>query len=251
MTVPPLVTAVIVGLGLSVVPLVGLVAYAGGRQAGLSPFVNRRLTTAVVATLSLWLLVALVLTQSGLYRIDPGDHFPWVALALFLPIAMWWIALQFPSPLTSVLDQPLVQMQLVGLLTARVIGAVFLILLAQGKLPALWAVPAGVGDVVVGLTAPIAAAAIRRPHWQGVAVAWNLLGLLDFAVVVAIGFLAAPGEFRLLFTEPSTQLLSVFPLALFPAFLVPAATVVHIASLRYLRGQREATRGERRTSTPA
>jgi hypothetical protein len=57
-----------------------------------------------------------------------------------------------------------VEAQDLALLTAlqgwRVIGSIFLVLWAYGQLPAVFALPAGLGDVAVGLVAPFAAIAV-------------------------------------------------------------------------------------------
>jgi hypothetical protein len=103
--------------------------------------------------------------------------------------------------------------------TGRAIGALFLAYLYHGAMPAGFAVPAGVGDVYTGLTAPFVAvyAARRQPNWRAIAILWNLLGLLD--LVVAVSCAIANG---VKFT---------YPLSLIPGFLVPMATVAHIYSL--------------------
>jgi hypothetical protein len=49
-----------------------------------------------------------------------------------------------------------------------------------------------------------------------------------------MGVLSAPGPFRHVFTEPTTELLSVFPLVLIPTFVVPLSVLLHLASLRRL-----------------
>jgi hypothetical protein len=44
---------------------------------------------------------------------------------------------------------------LIGIQLYRVLGLNFLVLYALGRLPAEFALPAGVGDVIVGLAAPL------------------------------------------------------------------------------------------------
>ncbi|MDP8960575.1 MAG: MFS transporter, partial [Actinomycetota bacterium] len=57
----------------------------------------------------------------------------------------------------------------------RVIGAMFLVAFAQDRLPAEFALPAGIGDVAVGLTAPLVAyGLVRRRRWsRRAALTWN------------------------------------------------------------------------------
>ena len=61
----------------------------------------------------------------------------------------------------------------------------FLLLMAGGQMPALWALPAGVGDVLVAATAPWIARDVHSPRGRRRAIVWNLLGMAD--LVVAVG----------------------------------------------------------------
>src|SRR5213076_1090800 len=61
----------------------------------------------------------------------------------------------------------------------RVLGGTFLVLMSFGLLPAAFALPAGWGDVAVGVTAPfvaraLAAGAARHGRWVA---GWQFLGL--------------------------------------------------------------------------
>ena len=77
-------------------------------------------------------------------------------------------------------------------------GIAFLVLYGHGWLPRGFAVPGGVGDVAVALSAPLAAWAAGRPGRSGQTayLVWNVLGFLDLANVVraaAVLTLADPG----------------------------------------------------------
>jgi len=129
----------------------------------------------------------------------------------------------------------------IGVQVYRAIGAVFLILLAQGKLPAHFALPAGWGDVAVGLAAPLVAMSVAR-GWRGsrpIAVAWNVLGLLDLVVAVGMGSgllvpLLAPDLGR----PPAAAAMGYLPMILVPAFAVPVSVLLHVLALRDLRQAR-------------
>jgi hypothetical protein len=64
---------------------------------------------------------------------------------------------------------------------------------------------------------------------------FNVLGLLDLVVALAIGVMAAPGLARLLVVSPSTEAISLLPLVLIPTTIVPLAVALHVLSLRKLR----------------
>jgi hypothetical protein len=117
----------------------------------------------------------------------------------------------------------------------RVVGVTFLVVLALGKLPAVFALPAGLGDMAIGVEAVFVARNLRRGIVDRRAVWYfNVLGLVDLVVALAIGFAAAPAVVRLLLVSPTTEAISLLPLALIPATVVPLAAALHLLSLRRL-----------------
>lgn len=70
--------------------------------------------------------------------------------------------------------------------------------MATGRLPGLFALPAGIGDVTTGLFAlPVAYyLASGAAGGRAAATAWNIFGLLDFAIAVGIGLITAPRPFQ-------------------------------------------------------
>jgi hypothetical protein len=129
------------------------------------------------------------------------------------------------------------------------LGVIFLILYAAGKLPGLFALPAGLGDVLVGVLAPVVAIAYRRGPRENadLVFGWNLFGLADFVVAVTAGFLTSPSPFQLFAFDLPNELVSRFPLVLIPVFVVPVSALLHLASLTKLR--RGALRHNRRRET--
>jgi len=124
-----------------------------------------------------------------------------------------------------------------GIQAWRWAGFGFLALYAHKVLPAVFALPAGLGDMAIGITAPwIMLALVRQPDFAARAafIRWNVLGILDLIIAVSIGtvsaFLAtgAPGEI-------STAPMATLPLLLIPAFLVPLFLMLHTAALMQSR----------------
>jgi hypothetical protein len=116
-------------------------------------------------------------------------------------------------------------------------GLGFLSLYAQNVLPAIFALPAGLGDMAIGVTAPwVVLALVRQPAFAASAafIRWNLLGILDLVVALSIGALSAtlstgaPGEI-------STAPMAALPLLLIPAFLVPLFLMLHTVALMQSR----------------
>lgn len=105
----------------------------------------------------------------------------------------------------------------------RFVGVYFLVLYQRGELPREFAVPAGVGDIIVAMLAlvviviPIADQLRHRAI-----VMWNVFGFVDILLVIITAArinVATPGELR-----PLTQL----PLSLLPTFLVPLIVATHV-----------------------
>jgi len=123
----------------------------------------------------------------------------------------------------------------------RVIGGIFLVLMAQGQLPAHFAEPAGWGDVAIGLAAPLVALALARrvAGSRALAAGWNVLGLLDLVVAVGMGtgYLAPLLAPHLGAHVPPAAAMGVFPLVLIPTFAVPMGIMLHVLGLIRLAGE--------------
>src|SRR6266568_1459917 len=131
----------------------------------------------VGALLAGWLIAALALEAAGFFEAVPGQRVPGLSYALvpvLIGLGLLWLSPAF----RQVLDR-IPQHRLIGVQVYRVIGSVFLISYAQGKLPGEFAISAGIGDTVVGLTAPVVALLVLAQHpWAfRLAVVWNIPGL--------------------------------------------------------------------------
>jgi hypothetical protein len=131
---------------------------------------------------------------------------------------------------------------LIGVQFYRVVGFTFIALLAQGQLPAHFALPAGWGDVAIGVAAPLVALALARGAQgsRAIAVGWNVLGLLDLFVAVGTGTglllpLIAP---ELGPRVPAAAAMGVFPMVVVPTFAVPLSIMLHVIALGRLRRDR-------------
>jgi hypothetical protein len=76
-------------------------------------------------------------------------------------------------------------------------------LAARGPLPGVFALPAGIGDVLTGLLALPAAIAVAAGTADGrrAATLWNIFGLADFAVAITMGMITSPGPLQLIVPE--------------------------------------------------
>jgi hypothetical protein len=154
-----------------------------------------------------------------------------------VPLALGFGAAWLVEPFRQALAVPGLQPLLIAVQAYRVAGVGFLILVALGQLPAIFGIPAGLGDLLVGLTAFGAAAAVKQGR-LGRAVWWNALGLFDLALALTLGVGTGPSLLHFIPATPSSALLSVAPFAVVPSFIVPLDIWLHVVSLRFLLARR-------------
>src|SRR5262249_4769371 len=115
----------------------------------------------------------------------------------------------------------------------RVLGGTFVVLWTYGAIPGEFALPAGIGDVLVGLLALPAALylASGAPHGRAVAVAWDFLGIADLGPAITLGSLTSPWPLHLLSLEHPNVVTFSYPTVMTPAFAVPLSLILHGLSL--------------------
>ena len=116
-------------------------------------------------------------------------------------------------------------------------GLGFLSLYAHGVLPGLFAFPAGLGDAAIGVSAPwIVLGLIRYPAFVTSRrfVTWNILGIVDLVVAVAMGTLSS-GFIPGITGNVTTAAMAQLPLVLIPAYMVPLFIMMHFAALAQAR----------------
>ena len=111
------------------------------------------------------------------------------------------------------------------------VGAGFL-LMSGRELPTEFALPAGVGDVAVGIGVLFVALLIpaRTALRRRILLAWNTLGLLDMVnVFVTAQRIVIFGD------DPDALVeLTSFPMGVVPTFIVPMVLITHIAIYAHL-----------------
>ncbi len=190
------------------------------------------LRTVVFAALALWLGLVTFLGSQGAF-VGRADSPP---LAIFLgvtiPLAVFFAAYFGWSAFRAfVLSADL---RLVSAMQAwRWAGLGFLSLYAHGILPGLFAFPAGLGDMAIGVTAPwMVLRLIRQPSFAASRRyrIWNILGIVDFVVAVSMGTLCS-GFIPGLTLNVTTSAMAQLPLILIPAYMVPFFIMLHCTAL--------------------
>jgi hypothetical protein len=118
---------------------------------------------------------------------------------------------------------------LIAVHTWRIAGIAFLWGMTQGLLDPAFAIPAGVGDILIGVTAiPFAIFLWKGYSWSKYAlVVWSVLGIADLVNAVTLGVITNP-DFR-------TSTMATFPWILVPTVAVPTALALHGIVLYRLR----------------
>jgi hypothetical protein len=191
-----------------------------------------------VRSLTVGVLVAWFLLALGGALLDAFDSAPRpplpLGLAAVVPVAVFvscYLASARFREFVSSLDLRV----LAAAQTGRVAGVVFLLLYWQGALPGVFALPAGWGDVAIGITAPLVAWYWKPPFPTRTFLVWNVLGILDLVTAMSLGVLASVTPVGVLAGDVTTRLMGQFPLSLIPTFFVPLFLIFHLISLIRIR----------------
>ncbi len=205
-------------------------------EVGGDPGYARALTVLVA-----WFFLAVWLGLSGALSGARGAPPIGLGAAIGIPLLVFALDARFGGPLSrafSRLELP----TLTALQTFRVGGVFFLIAYAQGALPAGFALPAGLGDIAIGIAAPFVATALANRHRSALTAAtiWNVLGLVDLVTAVGAGVTHASSAIGFFAGPVTTDRMAHYPFSLIPTFLVPVAVILHAFSLRALARARGA-----------
>lgn len=211
-----------------------LVVYRGGLAAEVPRRTAFRVAVGAMSLIAIWIGGMSVWASAGFEGENPDQAGLRVAISFTVFLIGLMLATRLPVVSRS-LSAPgsLVRMTLPH--TVRVLGGVFLIVMAQGWLPAVFALPAGLGDIAVGLSAPFVAARLARGDGERHAFWFNVGGLLDLVVALGIGLLAGAGTLSLIDASPTTEAIADLPLVLVPVVAVPIAISLHLTAFRQLR----------------
>ena len=136
---------------------------------------------AVATALTVWLLLVLSFGAAGAFVGPPGTPPLPIAIGVAAPLVLFFAWLRLSQSFREFvlsLDLRLIA----GIQAWRWAGLGFLSLYAYKVLPAVFALPAGLGDMAIGVTAPwMILALVRQPGFaaSGTFIRWNVLGILD------------------------------------------------------------------------
>jgi hypothetical protein len=180
-----------------------------------------------------WFIFALSASALHWFKNDSNRVGLAVAFAALVPIAvfsLWFAASEKFRQFTLSLNPRILTFAQAW----RIVGFTFVVLEARGVLPAIFALPAGYGDMAIGTTATLVAWKLANPIRRNSFILWQVLGMADLVTAVSLGTTA-----RLLSPDsPSTVAMTVLPLSLVPTFLVPLFLIFHVICIAQARSWR-------------
>ncbi len=192
-----------------------------------------------------WFVFALCASALNLFRNDAQRVGIAVGAAAVTPLvlfALWFgISKSFRQFTLSLNPETLTAVQV-----WRIIGFTFPLLEARGSLPAVFALPAGYGDMFIGATAAFVAWKLATLRHRNLFIFWQVLGITDLVLAVALGTTA-----RLIDPHGASMLaMTVLPLSLIPTFLVPLFTILHVICIAQARRWNADPQRDRRIANP-
>jgi hypothetical protein len=194
---------------------------------------SRGLRLGVVSVLAIWFVLVVSFGAEGAFLGRSGAPPIGLAIGVTAPLLIFFTGLRLSRAFRAFilsLDLRLIA----GMHAWRWAGMGFLFLYAYKVLPALFALPAGLGDMAVGFAAPwITLGLARRADFAASAAfkRWNWLGILDLMVALSLGATLATALPGTISTAPMASL----PLLIVPVFLVPIFLMLHAAALMQSR----------------
>ena len=216
---------VIFALAIFMVAAHTTIAAIVAQRTSLSPKTKTIVPFVIAAFFASWLGIAILVGDGINFPIPLESRRAVSGLVALIPFVIAVIAL-FASKNLRAINTATPSAWLIAVQTYRFAGIMFVFpFLTYGILPAGFAWPAGIGDAITGIFAPIVALMVaeNRPHALKWAVAWNLFGTLDLIVAPATALYF------------QARVLNIYPLDLVPLFLGPPLGILtHILSLRNL-----------------
>lgn len=214
--------------------LMALGLWLGLERTDLTPGQRRTTWLAIMVPVTLWAALAWTAAINGVFRTGVSP-LPLLPSAIFLPVIIGTPLLLLSKRVGQLLDV-MPTTWLVALQIYRAFGSQWLVYWMLGLLPGLWALPAGTGDVLTGLFAVPVAIALATGATEGrrAAILWNIFGIADLVVAIALGMIITPGPFQLIVSHGPSIGLDGYPNVLTPGFVVPGSILLHALSLRQL-----------------
>ena len=238
-TIPFGIYALSLGANIVICGLLLFGLFQGLAAADLPP--ARKTRFGLIASIGrvVWLYLAAEMARDGDFEARHERVNPIIAQGTGLTIVLGLLAIRYSVSLRAVLRAIPIH-RLIAVQVYRALGLMFPVAYGVGLLPGVFAWPAGIGDIAVGLLAPLVAwRAMKHPGRARNAVwAWSLLSIGDLILALSLGFLSSPSRFQMIALGEPGAALSAYPLVMVPIFAVPVSILLHAGVISKLRAAR-------------
>jgi hypothetical protein len=240
---PPGYLWAIVIAGITAIPAATcVVLYGGAIRAGLGRRRAALVAGGAAVLLGGWFTASAVIAGHGWYQARLGHGVPWMPVAVVGFFGTLLAVRRIPVVARALSAPGMVSRLELPHSFRAAEGTAFLAVMALGHLPALFALPAGLGDITAGIVAPLVARSLAHGGGRRAALWFTAFGLTDLVVAMTLGALTG---FQLVNVTPSAAPISELPLALIPTAAVPLLFALHVTSVSALvrvpRARRAAT----------
>jgi hypothetical protein len=204
--------------------------------------ISRAAKITLGAVIGVWIGFAAAAGQAGWITI--ARPVPVVGLFVAAPLLAAALAAAWPQARQAMLSIPMRVM--VALNVVRVLGVLFLLLAAEGRLSGPFPYSAACGDIITGIVAVPVLLLLKEGGGRYVTAiaAWNVFGAADLLLAIAFGATSAEGSPLQLFSSPGSEAMQRPPWSFVPTVLVPIWLILHgiiAAQLRRARLGQAAT----------
>lgn len=178
-----------------------------------------------------YLIVVAIASHKGFF--DTVMLPPKIVLTTTLPLAIF-VTIIYGTKVCKKANAVLQLDDLVKIHIFRLIGSTFIILFLYELLPTVFALFAGIGDLLTAISSVFVAKAIRnKKHYaRNLTYIWNTFGLVDILITSAMAII-----FTKISIDTNTQgveFLAEFPFCFIPAFAPPTIIFLHLLVFRKL-----------------
>lgn len=202
---------------------------------GITKGSNLKLQIILAGIIILWLLVAIIVSATGILDQPPSRPRLITGLFFFFPIVGFVLAYKCSIHLRQAVHQ-LPIYWLVGLHGLRLISSSLLIVAVSYALPIQFSLPTGILESIAAIFSIPMAIAIykgrRSVRFRRRYIIWNSLGLISLASGTILGVLYSDGIFGILANDLTTVSFTELPFSLITTFYVPLFILLHLLLLK-------------------
>jgi len=181
---------------------------------------------------ALWLGLLALLAEMNFFATWTPPRIPPFLIIPFAAMIWWSRKPSFKKVVSNIPPSALVYAQ-----SFRIyVEIVLWLLLVESVLPVQMTFEGYNFDVLVGITALVMGYLVQKKLVSNrVLLWWNIGGIILVSTIVTIAILSFPGATRLFMNEPANTVVSYMPFIWLPAFVVPMAYFLHLASIVQLQ----------------